>query len=268
MLIENTLFGTVDKVADAIDLLKQHEPPEGYYVCFSGGKDSVVILDLVKRAGVKFEAHHHILTIEQPELMHFIFKQYPEVINDHPPKTMYQLIQQFGCPPHRHIRYCCWNLKTIHGKGRFKVDGIRSAESPRRAKRKKIEDDTKNIGGRFLHLIFDWTADDVWQYIRERNLPYCKLYDEGKTRIGCVFCPFARTADNLANVKRYPQFVRYFVTACDRAIKNRLAKGKDSKYKTGAEMFIAWLEGGRGKKLADFGYFFDSDSLKVLQKKL
>ena len=74
MLIENTIFGTVDKVADAIALLKKYEPAEGYYVCFSGGKDSVVILDLVKRAGVKFEAWHNIITIEPPELMKFIFK--------------------------------------------------------------------------------------------------------------------------------------------------------------------------------------------------
>ena len=49
MLIENTLFGTVDKVQVAIDKLKKYEPPEGYYVCFSGGKDSTVIYDLVKK---------------------------------------------------------------------------------------------------------------------------------------------------------------------------------------------------------------------------
>ena len=248
MLVDNTLFGTFDKIQTAIQLLRQHEPPEGYYVCFSGGKDSVVILDLVKKAGVKFEAHHNIMTIEQPELMQFIFKEYPEVINDRAPTTMYKLIQKYGCPPHRHLRFCCWELKTSHGQGRFKVTGIRAEESPRRAKRQKLEQDLKG-GGYFLNLIHDWTTSDVWQYIRQNNLPYCKLYDEGKSRIGCVFCPFAKLQDNLDNVKRYPQFVRYFVTACDRAIKNRLAKGKDSKYKSGQEMFDAWINGGRHKKI-------------------
>ena len=254
MLQEKLLLGTVDKVAAAIELLKSYEPPEGYYVCFSGGKDSVVILDLVKRAGVKFEAHHHIMTIEPPELMQFIFKQYPDVINDHPPKTMHQLILQYGFPPIRIVRYCCWELKANNGNNRIKVTGVRAEESPRCAKFPKVE--IKENGGE-LRLIHDWTAAEVWEYIHARNLPYCKLYDEGKKRIGCVFCPFARESENIENALKYPQFVRYFITACDRAIKTRLAKGKDSKYKTGAEMFIAWIEGGRGKKLKDFGVMFD-----------
>ena len=47
----------VDKVELAIRRLKGFEPPEGYYVAFSGGKDSQCIYHLCKMAGVKFDAH-------------------------------------------------------------------------------------------------------------------------------------------------------------------------------------------------------------------
>ena len=260
MLIENSLFGTADKVADAIKLLQDHEPPEGYYVCFSGGKDSVVILDLVKRAGVKFEAWHNITTFEQPELMKFIYAEYPEVKHTHPAKSIYQLILKKCCLPLRQVRYCCWEFKRPYGNGRFKVTGVRAEESPRRAKLPKF-DFSENL--RQLNLIHDWTAAEVWQYIHSHNLSYCKLYDEGQKRIGCVFCPFAKEIDNIENAAKYPQFVKYFVTALDRAIAIREEQGKRHKYNSGAEMFKAWLEGGRGKTIEDFGYTFDFDACTV-----
>lgn len=57
-LKELTLYGEVDKVEIAIQRLKLHEPKEGYYVALSGGKDSCVALDLVRRAGVKYDVHY------------------------------------------------------------------------------------------------------------------------------------------------------------------------------------------------------------------
>jgi len=57
-----------DKVKISIERLQHFEPPEGYYLAFSGGKDSQCIYHLAMEAGVKFEAHYHITTVNPPEL--------------------------------------------------------------------------------------------------------------------------------------------------------------------------------------------------------
>jgi len=110
-LVETTLFGTVDKVALAVERLREFEPREGYYVAFSGGKDSCVLLDLVEQAGVKYDAHYNSTTVAPPELVRFIREHHPDVERHQPQETMWQLIVKNGMPPLRNMRYCCRELK-------------------------------------------------------------------------------------------------------------------------------------------------------------
>lgn len=70
--MEETLFGLQDKVATAIQRLRTFVPPDGYYVCFSGGKDSQCVYHLCKEAGVKFDAHYSHTTVDPPELIYFM----------------------------------------------------------------------------------------------------------------------------------------------------------------------------------------------------
>lgn len=133
-LVEDTLFGHEDKVQKAIDRLRAFEPPEGYYLAFSGGKDSQTIYHLAKMAGVKFDAHYSVTSIDPPELMRFIKREYPDVDweyhywNDGKPehylpdgrpriKTMWNLIADHTIPPTRQARYCCADLKEVGGVG-------------------------------------------------------------------------------------------------------------------------------------------------------
>lgn len=148
-LVEETLFGREDKVQKAIDRLKAFEPPEGYYLAFSGGKDSQTIYHLAKMANVKFDAHYSVTSVDPPELMRFIKEYYPDVIWERPrwndgkpehyypdgkPKqiTMWNLIADHTIPPTRQARYCCAVLKEPGGGGRVVVTGVRWAESVRR----------------------------------------------------------------------------------------------------------------------------------------
>ena len=135
-LVEYDLFGDKhDKVAKAIERLKAFEPPEGYYVAFSGGKDSQAVYHLCEMAGVKFDAHYNITSVDPPELVRFIKTNYPDVALDFPRDqdgkviTMWNLIPRKKMPPTRLVRYCCEKFKETSGKGRITVTGVRWEES-------------------------------------------------------------------------------------------------------------------------------------------
>ena len=135
-LIEQTLFNTIDKVQTAIDRLRAFEPKDRpYWLAFSGGKDSCVILELAKMSGVKFEAHYSVTSVDPPELVRFIKKQHPEVSFDVPHDrngkaiSMWTLLKSRATPPTRMIRYCCEKLKESNGQGTVTITGVRWAES-------------------------------------------------------------------------------------------------------------------------------------------
>lgn len=128
------------KVETAIERIKTFEPPEGYFLAFSGGKDSVVIKALADMAGVKYDAHYHITSVDPPELVRFV-KTFDDVsmdrthYKDGTPITMWNLIPKKKMPPTRIARYCCQYLKETSGEGRFVITGVRKAESSRRSHR-------------------------------------------------------------------------------------------------------------------------------------
>ena len=137
MIHQMNIYG-LDKVDQAIKRLQTYEPPEGYYLCFSGGKDSVVIKALADMASVKYDAHYNVTSVDPPELIRFIKDNHPDVIFEKPRDedgkqiTMWTLIPQKGIPPTRIARYCCEVLKEQGGEGRLCVTGVRWSESGRR----------------------------------------------------------------------------------------------------------------------------------------
>ncbi len=219
---------------------------DGYYVAFSGGKDSIVILDLVKRAGVKYTAHYNVTTVDPPELIRFIRREHPTVIWDRPEKSMFQLIVEKGFPPTRFIRYCCEHLKERWGADRFVVTGVRWAESLKRKQRKMTEACFRDNRRMFLHPIIDWTDNDVWDYIRENKLPYCELYDKGMKRIGCVGCPMnTRQREEL---DRYPKYKNAYLKAFRKLLDKKIAQGTPLTWQTPEELLAWWVAQKRTHK--------------------
>lgn len=139
MIHQLDIYGK-DKVDLAIDTLRFFEPKDGsgYYLAFSGGKDSVVLKALADMAGVKYDAHYSVSSVDPPELVRFIKQYHPDVKFEHSfdkdgkPYTMWNLIPRNAMPPTRLARYCCEKLKETGGEGRTCLTGVRWAESVNR----------------------------------------------------------------------------------------------------------------------------------------
>lgn len=234
-------------------------PEDGYFVGFSGGKDSQVLLNLVKRSGVKYKAHYNVTTIDPPENVRFIRQYYPEVHFIHPRQTFFKMIEKRGLPTIFH-RFCCKELKENSGAGNVVLTGVRADESTKRSKynevaiksnrvehadrskKHTIEDIEQNehrcIKGKdaiMIYPILNWTESEVWQYIADNNLPHNPCY-EIAGRVGCMFCPFAKKSQIELFEQKYPKYK----TAIIKHFRIYLANNPRTTYKMDADEYYDW----------------------------
>ena len=142
------------KMMYSIDLLKKAERlalayggGNGYYLAFSGGKDSQALYHIAELSGVKFDAHMNFTSVDPPEVIRFVKKQYPEVDFIKPKKSIYQLAVEKQILPTMRVRWCCAEYKENTGAGRVTLIGIRHQESSRRAKRNEVEIPNRKYSG-------------------------------------------------------------------------------------------------------------------------
>lgn len=223
-----------DKIEYSINLLRKAESmameysDKGFFLAFSGGKDSQALYHVAQLAGVKFEAHYSLTTLDPPELVRFIKSQYPDVIIDRPNLTFLQLCLKKKMLPTRMIRFCCSELKESQGGGRVTLTGVRRQESVQRSKRNEFEIGNHKFSGTIdqfnrvretdfacihgkdkiiVNPIITWSYKDVWSFLNDvAKVPHCSLYDEGWRRIGCLFCPMANKKDLARMERRYPKY--------------------------------------------------------------
>lgn len=221
---------------ESIRLIQQNEPKTGYLVAFSGGKDSTVALDLVKKSGVKYKAVYSLTSVDPPELVRFIKDYYPGVEVYHPKYNMWELIQIKQSAPMRNRRFCCKPLKEVTGDElgyEITITGVRAEESGERAKYHEASP------GRLTPVI-RWTELDIWDYIESNNLPWCKLY-ETRSRIGCIMCPMGGKGGMKRDAEMYPKYADAYKRAFQRLIDTRNKRDKPLTWQSGEEMFDWWV---------------------------
>ena len=234
-----------DPYIEAIEFIKKNEPPEGYFLGFSGGKDSVVLEHLTKVSGVKYQSYYSATGIDPPEVVKFIKQNYPEVIFLRPEKSFYELIVKKGYPTKK-FRWCCDALKKIPAKKielKHRLMGLRAEESFKRRQKPRIDKFQKNIIYKPIFKISEW---EIWDYIEINNLKYCNLYDEGFNRIGCVVCPFIcgkNQAKLLKHKNKWPKMYLAFERAMSKLFEARVWKDQKIKNSSKEEFIQNWYLG-------------------------
>lgn len=164
-----TMFSTSfqKKIAHSIELLrkaerlaKSYDKENGYFLAFSGGKDSQCLYHMAKLAGVQFQAHMNLTSVDPPEVIRFVRKQYPDVLLAKPHDSIYNVAIRRKILPTMRVRWCCEEYKEMAGAGKVTLIGIRKAESVRRAKRNEVEINNHSFSG---------TLDELEYYRKQKT---------------------------------------------------------------------------------------------------
>lgn len=207
------------KVDRAIKLLQSTCKDQQVELCYSGGKDSDVILELAKMAGINYRAIYKNTTIDPSGTIKHCIDNGVEVVR--PKISFFQLIEKKGFPTRR-ARFCCEYLKEYKIMDKA-IQGIRRSESVKRAKTYNEPTMCRIYGSKknYVEAIFpilDFTDKDIEEFIKERDIKLHPLYynEDGslniKKRLGCMGCPL-KSDNGLADFKANPKLVRAWLRA-------------------------------------------------------
>ena len=263
------------KVERAIRLLQLIPQDGDIEVSYSGGKDSDVILELAKMAGIPYRAIYKATTIDPPQTIAHAREMGAEVI--HPKKTFFQLVSKSGFPS-RFQRFCCSVLKEYKICDRA-IQGIRRSESRKRAENYKEPEICRVYSAKEkvkVYLpILEWTNQDVEEFIKERNIKCHPLYYRGgqfdvTQRLGCMGCPLASRKKRIQEFMENPKWLKAWIRAGQKrytseAYQNGKAnfKFKDAFEAMGYMLYCENIEDFKEKTHTLFGEF---DWKEFLQK--
>ncbi|MDO4755852.1 MAG: phosphoadenosine phosphosulfate reductase family protein, partial [Parabacteroides sp.] len=208
-ILEKLAQDTIKKIYNTF--VEFRDNVDVFYVAFSGGKDSIVALDLVQRAlphnefkvlfgdtGMEFPDTYNVAKqIEEYCQLEGIEFLQSQCVYD-PEYTW----NQFG-PPAQTMRWCCSVHKTApqilllreytgnpHFRG-MAFTGVRGDESASRSEYEDVSLGEKVRGQYSCHPILEWNSAELFAYIYENNLILNEAYKKGNSRAGCLVCPLA-----------------------------------------------------------------------------
>lgn len=148
-------------------------------LAYSGGKDSDVILQLAKEAGIRYRAIYKNTTIDPPGTIAHVKEMGVEIIR--PKENFFQIIAKKGYPS-RFFRFCCEALKEYKVLDKA-VIGVRKAESRKRKEKYNEPTMCRYFGAKkeenhveLIYPILEWTDKDVRDFILDRGLKLAPLY--------------------------------------------------------------------------------------------
>ncbi len=179
-------------------------------ISFSGGKDSSVLLDLVKRSDVDYKIYFNDTGLELPETVSFVNRVGPDIVGE-AGDSFWENVEKFG-PPARDYRWCCKVIKlapTYRALKQFSpaitLVGQRRFESIARSRSPAVWKNPWMPGFTSASPINDWSALAVWLYSWLKGVELNPLYYQGFKRLGCYLCPATKIADYLMVEERYPE---------------------------------------------------------------
>ena len=176
------------KIEHSIDLIRKgealalkYDKDNGYFLAFSGGKDSQCLIHLAQMGGVKFKANMSLTSIDPPSVIRFVRHHYPDVVLHSPKESIYSLAVKRKILPTMRVRWCCADLKESASAGKVTLTGIRASESVRRSKRNEVEVSNKKYSGD-LDGFYEWSKEQFGKKRRKINEDEFSMTSDNEVR--------------------------------------------------------------------------------------